>query len=65
MIIRWEVIQDPQAGILKIDQNSYICNLVKAKKISLCQPTIFLIKAGSAPFLNQVKDHIQADLTIY
>lgn len=33
--------------------------------MNLCYPIVFLIKAGLVFFLDQVKDHIQANLIIY
>ena len=33
--------------------------------MSLCHSTVFPIKADLAVFLDQIRDHIQADLTIY
>ena len=45
-IIRWEIRLDLQARILKIDQKSYIRNLLEAEEISLCHSTVFPIKAG-------------------
>lgn len=51
--------------MLKIDQKSYICNLLEAKKMSLYHPKVFSMKAGSVLSLNQVEDQIEVDLTIY
>lgn len=42
--IGWEITRDLKVVTLKIDQKSYICNLLEAKKMSLCYPTVFPIK---------------------
>lgn len=44
---------------------SYICDLLEAKKMSLCHPSIFPMKTGSTLLLDQAKDYIQANLIIY
>ena len=64
-IIGWEITQDLQAGTFKIDQKGYIRNLLEAEGMSSCHPTVLPMKAGSALFLDQAGDHIQADLIIY
>lgn len=48
--------------MLKINQKGYICNLLEAKGISLYHLIVFLMKAYSALFFDQVGDHIQVDL---
>ena len=52
-------------GIFKIDQNKYIQDLLESKEMTLCHPTIFLIKADSTFFLDQIEDHQQTDLIAY
>lgn len=64
-IMGWEITRDFHAETLKINQKSYICNVLEAEEMSLCHPTVFPMKAGSTLFLDQAGDHIQADLTIY
>ena len=39
-IIGWEIIQDIQAGILKIDQKEYIQDFLESEGISLCYFTV-------------------------
>lgn len=50
---------------MKIDQKKYIQDLLESESISLCYPTVFLIKTSSSLILNQVEDYIQADLVTY
>ena len=64
-IIGWEIIRDLIAGILKIDQKGYIQDLLKAKGITSCHPTILPVKAGSTLLLDQAGDHQQANLIAY
>ena len=64
-IIGWEIEQDLQARILKINQKSYIYNLLEAKKMSSCHPIVFPIKVGFTLLLNQARDYDQSNLIIY
>lgn len=57
-IIKWEITQDFQAGIFKVDKKSYIHNLLEAKRKCLYHQTVFLIKIGYVFFLNQAEDYI-------
>ena len=56
-IIGWEIKQDLQAGTLQINQKGYIWNLLEAKKMSLCHPTVLPMKVGSMISFNQAGDH--------
>ena len=64
-IIGWEITQDLTANTLKIDQKGYIQDLLKAKEMTFCHPTVLLVKAGSTFFLDQAGDHQQANLIAY
>lgn len=64
-IIGWEITQDLQAGILKIDQKGYIQDFLKSKGMSSCHSTVLPMKAGSTFALDQVGDHLQANLVAY
>lgn len=65
IIIEWQIKQNLQAGILKIDQKSYIYNLLEAKEISLYHPIVILIKVGSTLSLNQDENYVKSDLIVY
>lgn len=64
-IIGQKITQEFTVEILKIDQKKYIQNFLKSKKITLYYSTVFLVKAKSFFFLDQVEDHRQADLAAY
>lgn len=64
-IIGWEIIRELKAETLKIDRKCYIRNLLEVERMSLYYLTVFLMKVDLAFSLDQVRDHIQADLTIY
>lgn len=65
LIIGWEIKWDLQVGTLKIDQKSYICNLLEAKRQSSCHLILFPIKPGSMVSLNQAGDYDQLVFMIY
>ena len=64
-IIGWEITRDFQVGTIKIDQKDYIRDLLKSEGISLCHPTVRLMKASSSLTLDQVGDHLPTDLIAY
>lgn len=64
IIIEWEITRDIQVETLKIEQKGYIQDLLKAEEMSLCHPTVFLIKAGSTFTLDQVGDFFLMDIIV-
>lgn len=64
-IIGWEITQDVQEEILKIDQKGYIRHLLESKKMSFCHPTVFLMKTGSTLTLYQAEDLFPTDMIVY
>lgn len=64
-IIGWEITQDVREEILKIDQKGYIRHLLESEKMSLCHPTVFLMKTGSTLTLDQAEDLFPIDMIVY
>ena len=64
-IIWFEITQDIQAEILKIDPERYIRDLLKTKKNELMPSKILPRKAASTLSLDQVRDHLKVDLIRY
>ena len=50
---------------MKIDQKSYIQNLLESERMSLYYSTIFPMKVGSSLTLDQAGDHLPTDLIVY
>ncbi len=47
-IIGWQITRDPSTQTLKIDQSSFIRDLVIEKNLTNCNSNIIPMKAGSA-----------------
>lgn len=56
IIIGWEITQDIQARMLKIDQKAYILDLLESEKRCSCHPTVFLMKASLFLKLDQARE---------
>lgn len=65
VIIEQKSTRDLQVKILKIDQKTYIQDLLKTKNMSSCYLTIFLIKTVSTIPINQISNNIVIDLTLF
>ena len=50
---------------MKIDQKRYIQDILELHSMSLCHPTVFLMKASSSFTINQARDFLITDLIAY
>ena len=64
-IIEKKIIQNFLVSTLKIDQKKYIQDLLESKKKTLCYPIVFLVKACSTFFLDQLDDFEKIDMIVY
>lgn len=65
VFIGWEITRDLQAKSLKIDQKTYIRDLLESEGMSSCHPNVVPMKAGSTILMDQVGDDARADIAPY
>ena len=64
-IIGWQIMRDPFTQTLKIDQSSFIRDLVIEKNLTNCNSNIIPMKAGSAIEMIEHNDYEDTEIKPY
>lgn len=63
IIIGWQIYPDFIVGTMKIDQSSFVRDLVIKKRLNDCNANVIPMKAGSS--IKNLKDYKEANFYIY